>query len=462
MSKYHSNADIGTISDVLKNKKAKIHFVGVGGVGMYPLFRLTAALGYSVSGSDAEYSRFLKNAHDDGLAVYKSHSEENVIGANLVVYSLAISEDNPEILFAEKNEVPCISRAEYFGYLMLKYKTRIGVSGSHGKSTVTAMLDAILKETCASHTTVIGAKLPDTSAPYRIGSGQTLVFEACEYKDSFLYLNPTISVFTNLELDHVDYFKNLDQIKKSFLKAMERAEVSIVNADDVNLMEIAQQAGGRVVTFGRSAGADCRVLIANVKNAKYKLKFTYNKKRLFEITLAVPGEHNVLNACAACAAAVVLGIDTDAIKRALCAFCGIERRLEVIGSYKGATVYYDYAHHPTEIECSVKTVREMTKGKITVIFKPHTYSRTAGFMREFADALSLADKVLLTEISAIREDKIFGVTSEILASYIGECAEFIDEENIVKKLKDMENGAIIVMGAANLDSVKEKIIKEGE
>ncbi len=462
MSKYHSGISCERISDVLKNKDAHIHFTGFAGAGMYPLYKLTQSLGYSVSGSERANSRFFEMEKSEGARVYLGHTEENISDCDLLVYSLAVDADNPELLCGEERGIPQVSRAEYLGALMLEYKMRIGVSGTHGKSTTTAMLDAIFNKNFSNHTTLIGASLEDTSLPYRIGNKETLIYESCEYKDSFLRFHPTVALFLNLEMDHTDYFEDLDALKTSFLNAMNRAPLSIVNADDENLADIVGKAEGRVVTFGMSDNSDYRASVLNSKRGKCKLRFTYHKKHLIDLRLQVPGVHNVINACGAFAAACECGIATEIAGEALRSFCGISRRVEYIGKYCGASVYYDYAHHPTEIRCTLNTVRELVSGKITVIFRPHMYSRTEFFMQEFADALSLADSVLLLEIDAIREEKISGVSSEILAALIGDFAESVSEENVISHLDCQSTDAVIIMGAANLEIIKERILKNGE
>ncbi len=431
-------------------------------MGMYPLYKLSEELGYRVSGSDRARGKFFELEEARGAEVYLGHRRENSEGCDLLVYSLALDSANPEILSAEERGVPCISRAEYLGVIMRGYKNRIGISGTHGKSTTTAMLDAIFKKQLANHTTVIGASLPDTGLPYRIGGRDTLIYEACEYKDSFLCFSPTVSVFLNLELDHTDYFEGLAHIQDSFLEAINGSPLSIVSADSPSLCALIPKAAGRVVKFGASEDADYRVERVSQKRGKCKLKFTYRGILLLEAALSVPGRHNELNACAAVSAACELGIPQGDIRAALEEFSGIERRLEYICRFGGAAVYYDYAHHPTEISCSLSAVRELVHGKITVLFKPHTYSRTASLMQEFAEALSAADRVFILEIDAIREAQIPGVTGEVLAAHIGAHAEYIREENALSALKSTQSDAIIIMGAANLENVKKEIMKNGE
>lgn len=457
LSKFHSNCTREEIFRVLRNPEAKIHFVGAGGVGIYPLIKLSLCRGYSVSASDREISPFTEELFCEGHGVKIGHREENAHGCDLLVYTLAAEEDNPEILYAERSGIPAVSRAEYLGVLMEDYKVRIGVSGSHGKTTTTAMLDAIFAVAGKNPTTLLGAKIRGIGSPLRSGSRDYMIYEACEYKDSFLRFCPTVSVFTNLELDHVDYFKDLDAIKESFLSAMRRAETSVVNADDENLRELLADAEGNTVTCGVGEKCDYRGEISERERGRYNLKIRHGGREILDVSLSVPGKFNAMNALMAASCAYEVGLPEADIKRALSEFRLPERRLEAIGYYKGVPVYYDYAHHPTEISAAIKATEEMTGGGVAVIFKPHTYSRTAGFMSEFAASLSLAKRVLLCEISAIRENAIPGVSSECLAKLIGSRAVTVDEDNIVAMLGDVRESAIIIMGAANLDKIKEKI-----
>lgn len=457
LSKFHSNSGKGEIFEILKNKGAKIHFTGVGGVGMYSLFKLSDYLGYSVSGSDREGSSLLEELTLSGYDVKIGHNRENAMNKDLLVYTLAADGENPEISKAEEEEIPTVSRAEYLGVVMESYKERIGVSGSHGKSTTTAMLDAIFNEAKKNPTTLLGARLNEGS-PIRIGSTDYMIYEACEYKDSFLYFSPTVSVFTNLELDHVDYFKDLDAIKASFLKAMNMPGLSVINADDENLRDLISGVSTRTVTFGECGSIDYQGCISEGVNGCYSLKIRHGGREIINIKLSIPGRFNAKNALAAASAAYELGIKGEDIEKALSSFYGIERRLEKIGELNDVPVYYDYAHHPTEIECAIGAVKDMCRGEVVVIFKPHTYSRTAGLMNEFVKALSLADRVYLTEISAIREKKIEGVSSEAIARRIGEKAKFVNDGDILIALENVKASAIIIMGAANLDVVKGKII----
>ncbi len=459
MSIFHSGLGKEKISEILKNKKIKIHFVGVGGVGMYSLCVLSKEAGYEVSGSDREISHLCNSLIDAGYDVKIGHAEENASGAGLIVYSLAIAEDNPEIRYAERNGIPGASRAEYLGFIMENYKKSISVSGSHGKSTTTAMISEIFKKAGCEPTVVLGAALPNTDCPVHIGKEELLICEGCEYKDSFLHFSPSATVFTNLELDHVDYFDGIEALKRSFLKAMNLPELSVVNIDDENLRELIPFVKTRTVTFGESSRADYKVLTKEWKGGFYRLKIRHEGEDMLDVCLSVPGRFNAINAAAAATVALEAGIARDSISRALSEFCGIERRMEKLCTLGRCEVYYDYAHHPTEIRSVISAIREMTGKEVTVIFKPHTYSRTAGLMKEFVSALSLADKVFICEISAIREKAIDGINASSLVSRIGDKAAKLNDDDVLDAIGDIENSAIIIMGAANLDKVKKMILE---
>ncbi|MBE6644247.1 MAG: UDP-N-acetylmuramate--L-alanine ligase [Ruminococcaceae bacterium] len=462
MSVFHSKFTKDEIMETLKNTDAKIHFIGVGGVGMYSLFLLSSRLGYTVSGSDRELSPLLNKLIDEGYDVSVGHTSENACGKDLVVYTLALPADNPELVYAEDNKIPAVSRAEYLGVLMENYCERISVSGSHGKSSTTAMISSVLTAAGLDPTVVLGASLPNSDSPLRVGGKEYLVFEGCEYKDAYLRFSPTVTVFTNLEHDHVDYFSDIESIRQSFLAAMNIPKVAIVNCDDENLRRLIPLAKSKIITYGESENADYRVIIYSLKAGYYGFKILHGGRDVLEIKLSLPGRFNAMNAAGAAVFAITAGISCDIISDSLSAFRGIERRLEKIGRYSSNSVFYDYAHHPTEIKTVIESIREMTKKEVVVIFKPHTYSRTAGFMDDFVRALSLADRVLLCEISAIREKAIEGVSSAAIASKIGEKAVVISDDSVIDALKEVENSSIVIMGAADLSRVKDLILKKGK
>lgn len=447
------------IREIIKRDRAKIHFVGVGGVSMYSLARLSVEKGLCVSGSDREDSPRLVELQLLGVRISIGHNADNVAFADLVVYSHAIADDNPEMCEARKRNIPTVTRAEYLGTLMLDYKHRIGVSGSHGKSTAVAMLDCIFSHAMMTPTTLSGSDLP-IGEPYRIGGNSLLIYEACEYRDSFLSFSPTDFVGLNLELDHTDYFDSLDSIKASFTRAMSHPGATVfINSDDANLKEIAGNIDGRLITFGTREG--CDYLFSPVGFTEGGMTFSLSRfgSSVGSFELNIPGVHNLNNAAAAITVAVEYGLSPDLISYALSLFRGIPRRMEYIGSRLGRPIYYDYAHHPTEICAAINTLRSITDGRITVIFKPHTYTRTEAMWRDFCEALSLADYSIITDIFPAREEPISGITAENLARDIGRRASCCPENEIFNYLDLYTDGAIVLMGAGDYGKIRYSIVK---
>ena len=437
----------------------KIHFVGIGGVSMYSLARLANNLGATVSGSDRESSPRTDSLASLGMEIFIGHRAENVDGAHLVVYSHAIDEDNPELSYARSHNIPTVSRAEYLGAMMLEYRSRIGVSGSHGKSTTTAILDAIFAHAGAGPTTLSGADLQEGD-PLRIGSPDLFIYEACEYRDSFLRFTPTVSIGLNLDLDHTDYFPDISSLRESFLRAFNRAEdFVILSGDDPNFKKIIPKITTKVITFGRSKGNTYRYDISSFREGNFLFDLYKFENKIGSFELHLPGAFNLHNATAAIAAALEMGIDIDRIYEAVAAFRGISRRLELIGQAFGRDVYYDYAHHPTEIGASITGLRGLCCGEITVLFKPHTYSRTKSLWNEMCSSLSIADYVILTDIYAAREEPIPGITSENLARDIGEMAAYVQDNEAAEYIMKNTRGAIVLMGAGDLTEIKNQLIR---
>lgn len=450
-----------TYDDIIRISHSghKIHFVGIGGVSMYSLARLANNLGATVSGSDRESSPRTDILSSLGMEIFIGHRSENLSDAGLVVYSHAIDEDNPELIYAREHNIPTVSRAEYLGAMMLEYKWRIGVSGSHGKSTTTAMLDAIFAHSGAMPTTLSGADLP-IGDPMRLGSSDLLIYEACEYRDSFLRFTPTVSIGLNLDLDHTDYFPDIASLRESFLRAFNRAEeLVILSGDDPNFKKIIPKISTKVITFGRSKGNTYRYDITGFCEGNFAFDLYKFENKIGSFKLHLPGAFNLHNATAAIATATELGIDIDLIHEAVSAFRGIPRRLELIGRVFGRDVYYDYAHHPTEIGASITALRGLNCGEITVVFKPHTYSRTKSLWNEMCRSLSLADHVVLTDIYAAREEPIPGITSENLARDIGESAAYVKDNNAAEYIMKNTKGAIVLMGAGDLTEIKNQLIR---
>ena len=450
------------LHSILRKKRYRVHFIGIGGVSMYSLALLSKNMGADVSGSDNAVSARVRRLSDEGITVFSGHSAENIGEAELVVYSHAISEVNPELREAQGRGLLCVSRAEFMGALMLSYRTRIGISGSHGKSTTTAMLEHIFTYAGADPTVLSGAEL-ECGEPYREGGSATLIYEACEYRDSFLSFSPSIAVALNLELDHTDYFENIASLRASFTKALARAtSFALVRGDDHNLSKILPdiRKKTRLVTFGESVSCDYSYFVNCFREDGFDFTLSHFGVDI-KYKLDPIGVHNVSNAVAAVIVALESGISPETTVAALESFRGIARRLEYIGNRHGKPIYYDYAHHPTEIAANITALKLTVKEPLTVVFKPHTFSRTASLWDDFCSALSLADKVIVTDIYPAREAPIEGINAKRLAEAIGSSAEYSPDSEVYARLDDQSHrGAVVLMGAGDMEDIKYEVLNK--
>ena len=442
----------------------KLFFVGIGGISMSSIAFVFASRGYDVSGSDRAESDMTRKLAASGIKVYRGHDAAHVAGADAVIYTGAVNDQNPEIAEAKRLGLPIIYRADALGYMMKKYGTRIGVSGSHGKSTCTAMISHILIASGADPTVMCGAETAEMGGAYRVGGGEGFVFEACEYKDSFLGFFPSASVVLNIDLDHTDYFTGgLPQIKASFRKyaliALEEGGAAIANADDENTSSALE--GLPLITFGVKNDADFTA--ENISYASGYAEFDVMKRgeHFCRVHMSIPGEHNVYNALAAAAACDLAGVAPDDIGRYISDFTGLSRRFEKKGSVRGAEVYIDYAHHPRELRAAVAAARKLCRGKLTCVFEPHTYSRTYSLFDEFAASFAGADRVIFTDIYAAREVNTYGVSSAQLAEAAkGEYAPTY-AETAEKVLEDIGAGdLVLVLGAGTVTEVAKLLCGE--
>ena len=458
MSKQNTFLGKGKILSIISKQDARVHFVGVGGVGMSALFCLTRHFGILASGSDARGSIFLNSLIEIGENIYVGERAEVAKGADIVVYSLAVSEENSELAAAEERGIPTVSRADYMSALESLYSKTFAISGSHGKSTATAMLYSIFKEDLREPTVLCGAEFFTKSQQvHRIGIGSLdyLIYESCEYKDSFLAFCPDVAIFLNLELDHTDYFKDIEQIRSSFESAINNAAVAVVNSDDINLHSIKAKRGVRCVTFGEREECDYRYSVNSLTAGAPCFSAFRRGELLGEIHLCCIGEFNATNATAAIAAAMETGISFEACKRGIESFLGVGRRLELIGKWRGRDVYYDYAHHPTEIRAVISAIKNMGHADVTVIFCAHTYSRTEALLADFINALSLAKHLILTEIDAVRES-CGNITSKDFAAACS--GVLVTSKSELEAALRNTGGAILLMGAGNNEWVKKFLL----
>lgn len=443
---------VGEMCRILNTGGARIHFIGVLGVSMSSLAEVLSRRGFRVSGSDAA---LCGTAPPLGVDV-TTPPEVAIRCADAVVRSLAISDGHPEVICARGARVPVFSRPELLGALMLSYKRRIGVSGTHGKSTTVAMLSEIYRAAGRCPTVLSGARLP-TGKAYILGGSDDFIYEACEYRDAFLHFSPSCAIITNVELDHTDYFPDIDALRLSFTKSVDGAERVVLPFGDLEVRRALSGAGVDILTYGEDDGADYRSIPTSVGAYGCRFQLTFRGASLGEISLAMRGRHNILNATAAIAAAHSEGIDISDMRRALSGFSGIERRLEYLGKLDGTHVYYDYAHHPTAIRAAIEALRDIYGG-VAVLFRPHTYTRTRDLWRGFVSSLSLADEVGIYEIYAAREACIDGVTAERLAGdIVGAVA--LSSRDTVDFIRSSRSPAAVLMGAGDLSGERDEIVR---
>lgn len=407
--------------DTLLKQVKRIHFIGIGGSGMCPLAEILHKEGYALSGSDNNESDTLARIRALGIPVAMGQRAENIGDAEMVIYTAALLPDNPELVAAKQSGVPTFERAKLFGAISRLYKNCIGVCGTHGKTTVTSMLTQILLEADLDPSAVIGGKLPRINANGRVGQSETLVCEACEFVDTFLELSPAVAVILNIDEDHLDYFKTLDNLILSFHKFAAMATDAILyNGDDENTRKAVQGIDGKTeITFGFSADNDyAPANLETVHGAYSAFDVVCRGETLGHIALRVPGTHNVLNALAAVAAAMHAGADFAACKAGLESFGGAGRRFENLGTYQGIAFADDYAHHPAELRVTLEAAMKMGYRTVWAVFQPFTYSRTYMLLEDFAEVLQIPDRCVLTEIMGAREVNTYGIHTAQLAEKI--------------------------------------------
>jgi UDP-N-acetylmuramate--alanine ligase len=407
-------------------KIQRVHFVGIGGIGMSGIAEVLLNLGYKVSGSDLKSSAVTERLASLGAAIVEGHRAENVTGSEVVVTSSAISPDNPEVIEAHRLHIPVIPRAEMLSELM-RLKYGIAIAGMHGKTTTTSMVAAVLAAGGLDPTVVVGGRVDAMGSNARLGKSQYLVAEADESDRSFLKLSPILAVVTNIDREHMDCYRNLRDVKRTFLDFMDRVPfygMVVASNDDPILRRVLPQLQRRTITYGTRRGSDFRVALGKIAAPAIdhrpvsRFRVQFHERDLGEFNLHVPGTHNVLNATAAIAVGIGLDIAVDHIRGALDNFRGVDRRFQLRGQAAGVTVIDDYGHHPTEIRATLAAARQCQYRKIHVIFQPHRYTRTQSLMEEFASAFRDADSVLVLDIYAASEPPIAGITGEVLAGRI--------------------------------------------
>ncbi len=451
-------------------KPIHIHFIGIGGISMSGLAEILLKEGFTVSGSDSKESPLTQKLESEGAHIFYGQRAENITdGIDCVVYTAAISRSNPELIEAVARKIPMLTRAELLGQLMKNYETPIAVSGTHGKTTTTSMISHILLEGQLDPTISVGGILQAIGGNIRVGNSGTFITEACEYTNSFLHFFPKIGVILNIEEDHLDFFKDLEDIRHSFHQFAELLPPDgtlVINGEIKDYLAICQNLSCRVVTYGPSGDFDYRAEhISYDEEGHVSFDLYRHGEMSGRIALSVPGDHNVSNALASIAVADLLDLPMDVIKSGLLSFHGTDRRFEYKGIFNGVTVVDDYAHHPTEITATLKAARHYPHHELWCVFQPHTYTRTKAFFREFAEALSHTDHLILADIYAARETDTLGISSADLAveaKQLGTDSHYFPSFAEIEAFlrENCKSGDLLItMGAGDIVTVGEDLLR---
>lgn len=457
--------------------KNHIHFIGIGGSGMYPLAQILHSKGYYLTGSDNNETETLEAVRKMGIKVFLGQNAQNIENADLIVHTAAIMADNPELIAAKLSGVPVLERSELLGIVTEWYSLAMCVAGTHGKTTTTSMLTQIFIENGIDISAVIGGKLPLIGGSGKSGTSEILTCEACEFVDTFLKLSPDVAIILNIDSDHLDYFKNLDNIILSFNKFCKKTtKAIIINGDDSNSMKAIIGIEKPIITFGLTSKNDYYVdNIVDINGLETSFALMSKGVKITDITIYVPGQHNILNAVAACVAAIYGGILPENLAKGLKNFHGAGRRFEQIGVVNGVTIVDDYAHHPAEISVTLAAAKRLGFKRVWAVFQPFTFSRTAMLLSDFAEALSLADKVVLTEIMGSREKNTYHIYAKDLGEKIpnamwfdnlngGETDSDYHDRNfmeVVLLLKDQvkDGDLVITLGCGDVYKVAKNLYK---
>lgn len=445
-------------------KYNKIHMVGIGGVSMSGIAEILVNFGFTVTGSNNVETETTKKLEKNGIKISIGHNKENITNQDVVVYSAAIKQDNPELVEARKKKISTIERADFLGEITRCYKDTITISGTHGKSTTTSMVSLCFLEALKDPSIQVGADIKQLDGNYKVGNSEYFIIEACEYVESFLKFSPKSEIILNIDNDHLDYFKNFDNIKNAFVKYVKllpKDGLLVVDGDDKNALDLQKYTTAKVLTYGiTNKNTDFFAVNIAFDNNGFPEFDVYAKGNFYgRIKLSVPGIHNVLNSLACIALCDYYGIELKYIQKALLSFTGAVRRFEFKGMVNGANIYDDYGHHPTEIVATAKALMNKKYNKSWVVFQPHTYSRTKSLLGDFAKALLNFDNIIVLDIYAARENNTYGISSKDLVDEIcrlGKDALYIpDFSECVNYLKNNveENDIIITQGAGTVTEI---------
>lgn len=442
----------------------KIHFVGIGGISMSALALILKNHGHEVTGSDTGDSEALIRLSNSGIKIYKTHDAKNIEGSDLVVYTAAVKDDNPELVAAKQKGICIMERCVLLGMIMKKYAHAINVSGTHGKTTTTSMLAVVLQEAGLDPTVTVGGDLLNIGGNLRLGKSPYFLTEACEYVDSFLKFFPTIAVITNIDMDHLDYFKNIEQIISSFntfAKKLPENGLLVINGDDENCKAAVNGVCCPVKTCSLT-DPFANYFADNIEyeNGVASFDLFIDKKFITRVFLGVPGKHNIYNALSTLAVADFLNINMVSASEHIEKFHGTHRRFEKMGEINGAQIYDDYAHHPTEIRATLESAKNLCKGDLYCVFQPHTYTRTKALFDEFTKSFDCCKAVIITDIYAAREKDTGVICAKDLADKTKNSVYIKDFEEIARKLRSFikDGDIVITMGAGNVFKVGQLLL----
>lgn len=451
--------------DTLLKEAKRVHFIGIGGAGMCPIAEILISLGYDVSGSDNNDTETFRRVEKEGAKVYLGQVRENITDdVELVIYTNAILAGNEELEYAKAN-FPCFERAEALGAISRIFSNCIGICGTHGKTTTTSMTTQILMEAGLDPSAVIGGKLPLINAYGRYGHSQNFVCESCEFNNTFLHMNPDIAVILNIDEDHLDFFKNLDNIKKSFRKFAELTTKTVIyNGDDENTVDTLKGLEGKkMISVGRNDGNEWVAKNVSVPGGFHSEYDAYhNGEFVAHVDLSVPGEHNILNSLCAFVASYESGADVEHIKAGLKHFGGAARRFELLGKYNGVTFADDYAHHPKEIKVTLEAAKKMGYNHVWAVHQPFTYTRTSLLLNDFAKVLQIADKCVISKIMGSREVNTIGIKAKDLADKVPGSVQLDSFEEICDYVCDnAEDGDLVItLGCGDVYKVARMMCKK--
>ena len=455
---------MSNFNSTLLDNAHRLHFIGIGGSGMFPLVQILAARGYSITGSDVNEGSIIDTERKMGIEVFMGHKAENVANADLIVYSAAISPSNPELQEANRLGIPAVERSVLLGYITRLYPNSICIAGTHGKTSASAMMTQVFEMAGKDPAAVIGGKLPLIDGYGKNGSGREIIVESCEYARTFLHLAPAISVLLNIDADHLEYYGNMENLKEAFHRfCLLTTDTVVANADDENTCSVMHTLNRHICTFGIKNNADYNAInISEYRPGFFSFDVVSHDHPIAHIELNIPGYHHIYNALAVCSVAHLCKIPSQWIEEGIKTFRGAGRRFEILGEVNGITIVDDYAHHPTEIEATLKAAKELKFNQVWAVFQPYTYSRTEMLLDDFAKVLPIADHVVVTKIMGGRETaENYTVKAEDLTAKIpnSTCVQTFEEAKNFVLSHAKKGDLVLTLGCGDIYKAAHLMLK---